>query len=299
MRESGRSGRSSFVDAVTLVLVLGLLVALMAPVTERRTAASRKAECAGNLHQIALGLIQYAMDFDQQFPSVTGFINDSDDTINLFAGDAEESLGLLYDRYIPDANCFRCPSAPPADVAGLACPATGGANASFRLSDLTSYGYDPRHLFTHQFTHQPGVAIMADGGGGVGVNSPNHGGGGQNVLFINGHAKWSTVTKCGYEEALAGADEIYRRDDDGSGGVTLDDNRHDSWLANSRTHEPLPDEFEPRERPSRRKRKPPVAVQEPREEGLSAVSILALAVVVAGGLIALAIVTRPGRKQKD
>jgi len=62
---------------------------------------------------------------------------------------------------------------------------------------------------------------------------------------------------------------------------------------------PAPAAPEPRERPVRRKKEPPVEVQEePREKGSNAVSILALAIVVAGGLVALAIVTRPGRKGK-
>jgi len=227
MRLRKRKG-FTLIEMLVVIVIIGILIGLLLPVLSRVKEKALRAQCASNLHQICLALIQYAMDFDQQFPSVTGFINDSTDEKNIAPGDGPESLGLLYDRYVPDANVFRCPTTPPSSLAGTASPASGGLAPTFRANELTSYGYDCRHLYTHQ----PGVAVVADkpdpaNPGVAGINSLNHDGDGQNVLYIDGHARWVSITKVGYEEA-AWTDEIYLREDTAG----LDDNRHDGFILN-------------------------------------------------------------------
>jgi hypothetical protein len=58
------------------------------------------------------------------------------------------------------------------------------------------------------------LAILADRSGDTGGNSPNHGGGGQNVLFLGGNVRWCVRTTVG-----EGGDDIYlnRRNQVGAG----------------------------------------------------------------------------------
>jgi len=247
--------------------------------------------------------VQYSNDWDGLFPAVPGVVKSASTTQGVAPqGSGEESLGILFDVYIPDADIFRCPSAPPRDRKyGPASGFESGArNPSFRRYDLTSYAYDPRH----HSAHKPGGALAADSGGGDGVNSPNHHGRGQNGLYLDGHVKWMTRTDVGYAD-----DEIYVRNNN------LADPRTDSWVINSRTHKPRPVSVRDDEETDTREEEPPVA-EEPEPEpkpkpkpkpgavsepeagpGSLMLFLVPLSIVLAGGLIALAIVMRPSRKE--
>jgi len=228
-------GGSDFKTLIAVVLLGGFVWVLTRPLVDSSfRERARRSMCANNLHQIALALVQYANDHGGDFPAVPGVVKATADAPGEAPeGSGEESLGLLFcDAYVPEIKGFWCPTAPPGDhdAYGQARPASGRRNPSFREHDLTSYAYDPRH----REDHKPGVALVADRGGGAGVNSPNLGGYGQNVLYLDGSVKWRTETDCGYD-----GDEIYVRNDE------LADKRCDSWLTNSRPEltEPTPEEL--------------------------------------------------------
>jgi len=232
-----RNPTLTFAGVIALLFAAAVLVVLLLPILSHIHPRALRAQCASNLHSLSLALIQYAMDYNHEFPAAPGVIKSTKDTPGIAPkGSGEESYGLLYDRYVPDANVFRCPTTTPRDPAELARPASGGRNLvlrnpSFRKNDLTSYAYDPRHTYEHE----PGVAIVADRGGGAGINSPNHDGDGQNVLYVDGHVKWRANTNCGYGSdggESRGGDEIYVRND------ALRDKTHDSWLINSKGRTP-------------------------------------------------------------
>jgi len=183
---------------------------LLLPVLYFAREYALRAQCASNLHCcFGLALVQYASDYGNEFPSVTGF-NTATSAVPLSPGEGEESLWMLYPKYMPDAKLYRCPTTPPRD------PVDSATEPYRPGQDLCSYGYDPRH----RYTDKPGVAIVADQPGGRGVNSPNHGGEGQNVLYIDGHVEWKSTTDVGCND-----DEIYA-DDSG----TIPDKRDDSWI---------------------------------------------------------------------
>jgi len=217
-----RPAKITFAGLVWIILTMGLLVTLLAAVQKGSVRErSYRAECAGNLHHITLALVQYSFDHDGDFPAVPGVRTATKNSPGLAPpGSGEESLGLLFGEYIPDfaLSFFWCWSSPP--TVTTAEPASGGRNPSFRNNDTCSFAYDPRHTADHK----PDVALVADRGGGKGVNSPNHQGDGQNILYFDGHVKWMTSTNCGY-----GNDEIYVRNDG------LADPREDSWLTNSKS----------------------------------------------------------------
>jgi len=219
-----RPSKITFTGLIWIILVTGLFAALMGTIKIRSKEKALRAECASNLHQIGLALLQYANEHGGAFPAGPGVVKSTKDAPGVAPpGSGEESLGVLYDVYVPVIYIFRCPEAPePRDSARHARPAVGGRNPSFREYDFCSYAYDPRH----NADHPANVAIVGDRGGERGVNSPNHKrddpkSDGQSVLYVDGHAKWKTITNCGYD-----GDEIYVRNDE------LADPRKDTWLIN-------------------------------------------------------------------
>ncbi len=236
-----RPARITFAGLVWVILTTGLLATLLGAVLKGGVRErARRSGCASSLHHLTLAMVQYTNDWDGLFPAVPGVRPATKNSPGLAPpGSGEESLGLLFDVYIPEIRCFWCPSAPPGEADRIGYypyssspAASGGRSPFFREHDLPSFAYDPRP----HAADKPGGALVADRGGGKGVNSPNHQFDGQNVLFLDGHVKWETQTDCGYGGARwgggPGGDEIYVRNDE------LANPREDTWLTNSKGPSP-------------------------------------------------------------
>jgi len=190
----------TLVEVIAIVILALVLIGLMIPAVTCSREPARRAECTDHLRQIGMALAQYARDHGGDFPATPDVVKSMANVPGSApAGSGRESLGLLYDFYVPDIRVFWCPSEPPAML--TAEPASGGRNLFFRDNDTCSYAYDPRHYSGNK----PGIALVADKGGGKGINSPNHYDG-QIVLYLDGRARWETSTDCGYDD-----DEIYVR----------------------------------------------------------------------------------------
>ena len=61
----------TLVELLVIVAIIGLLFALLLPAVQAAREASRRAQCANNLHQIGIGLQAYVSDFGV-FPAGCG-----------------------------------------------------------------------------------------------------------------------------------------------------------------------------------------------------------------------------------
>ncbi len=225
----GRRGQTLF-DVIVVVVIVAGLGGLIFSLLAASNRATRRAMCASNLQQLGRALRLYAADNHEKFPNVSG--------------GPMASLGVFFPGYISDGTVFRCPVAyeaklitgkdirkigPPGprapadspsesdapDGQAAGDPPAPGTRASRFLdsavgsftSEHSDYGYDPDHAPAHD----PGVAIAADKGAAK-VNSPNHGGDGQNVLYVGGKVEWHDTSDCGYK-----GDHIYLEGFDGEG----------------------------------------------------------------------------------
>jgi len=177
----GRGGLT-LVEIIVVVAVLGLLVAVALAARVHIIENARRMNCASNLRQIGLAFKQYAQDNDNRLPSTWGN-NEHGSWERRGAG--HNSCDLVYPDYVDSAKIFSCPSdfSEWQDTNGYSYP-IGGLPAS-------SFSYDPRHADTRNAD----VVIMADRtpAGAAGKNSPNHGGAGQNMLYIDFHVEWSAT----------------------------------------------------------------------------------------------------------
>lgn len=194
--EQPHSGSNAVINVMAVVLISVVALGLLLPMFCSPCVYAPRAACLSNIRQIGLALIQYAGEYDGQYPPP------------LNPDDADEPAQyrfayLLKYGYLSSAKVFQCPSAKgkvrpdfdKLDGGRFMSPSLRSICTHVLADDMVSYGFDPdasRH-------DHPARAILADRPPDAGrnvpstQNSPNHNGDGQNVAYVDGHVKWQTT----------------------------------------------------------------------------------------------------------
>ena len=192
------------IGAAAAVLLIGLMSLVPAVRHQQRTAD--RLGCADNLRQVGLALNQYASTY-QSYPYVdpscpASYIGTS--FVQL------QEAGLLHDAGILQCPCSGCATdrdeLPRFDeMLGREHRRPGACRDEVRGDYAYHLGYRdgrgrsgpiPADVGDHLAlaADQPSFVIgEADDGVILRGNSPNHGGGGQNVLFTGGHVDWRRI----------------------------------------------------------------------------------------------------------
>ncbi len=195
----------TLIELLVVIAIIGILAGILLPVLSRARESARKTQCASNVKQIGMGLIMYANENNEQFPtSTTGSM---------------ASLVLLFPDYVSDPRTFNCPSDTSVTITTNAKIAEGTA---FKKNQ-SSYGYDGNHTQASEAD----VALLADRPTNndsnlpTSANSPNHGGTvnaystadvagrGQNIVYVDGHVEFVITEKAGWYD---GSDPPVRDD---------------------------------------------------------------------------------------
>ncbi len=191
----------TLIELLVVIAIIGVLAGILLPVLSRARESSRRTQCMSNIKQIGMGLIMYANENSDTFPSDTAYSG---------ASPAMRGLNLLYDTYVSDNKFFNCPSDTTVTVAtnaGMSTSTSGGTEAF--TSTQSSYGYDRSH--TH--TDAADVAILADrppATPSATASTANHNGRGQNVVYVDGHVEFVNSPLAGwYSSDGTTRDNIY------------------------------------------------------------------------------------------
>ena len=187
MRISKFNKGFTLIELLVVIAIIGILAGILLPVLSRARESARKTQCMSNVKQIGMGLIMYANENIETFPSSTTGSND-----------AMISLNLLYDTYISDNKVFNCPSdttVTAATNAGMSVSTSGG-NEYF-TSTQSSYGYDR----SHTQADDADVALAADRPPvtpSATASTANHNSRGQNVVYVDGHVEFVNSPLAGW-----------------------------------------------------------------------------------------------------
>ncbi|HPO73310.1 MAG TPA: DUF1559 domain-containing protein [Armatimonadota bacterium] len=107
-----KKGRSAFtlIELLVVIAIIAILAAILFPVFARARENARKASCQSNLKQLAMGLLQYAQDYDERFP----YANRSVPTDTSLPGGTWSAGTAFWQQlvypYFNNVEVFTCPS---------------------------------------------------------------------------------------------------------------------------------------------------------------------------------------------
>jgi prepilin-type N-terminal cleavage/methylation domain-containing protein/prepilin-type processing-associated H-X9-DG protein len=179
----------TLIELLVVIAIIGILAGILLPVLSRARESARKTQCMSNVKQIGMGLIMYANENSEGFPSDSAYSGSSP---------AMRGLNLLYDTYVSDNRIFNCTSDATVTAAlnsGMSASTSGGTEAF--TSTQCSYGYDRAHTQTNDAD----VALVADRPPATPsstASTANHNGRGQNVVYVDGHVEFVNSPLAGW-----------------------------------------------------------------------------------------------------
>jgi prepilin-type N-terminal cleavage/methylation domain-containing protein/prepilin-type processing-associated H-X9-DG protein len=201
----------TLIELLVVIAIIGILAGILLPVLSRARESARKTQCMSNVKQIGMGLIMYANENSETFPSDSAYGGASPST---------RGLNLLYDTYISDNKVFNCTSDTTVTAAlnsGMSASTSGGTEAF--TSTQCSYGYDRAHTQADDAD----VALAADrppATPSATASTANHNGRGQNVVYVDGHVEFVNSPLAGwYASDGTTRDNIYMDDAATTGGT--------------------------------------------------------------------------------
>jgi hypothetical protein len=193
-----RRGRP--IDWMVAAVLLFLAGGLVMPMLARQWREQRRVACENNLRKYWVGLQAYADRSEDDFPRVEA--------------DGPRAVAGIFVPILTDAGLVQ-------DVS-IACPAHGQREPlGCTVADLENLYRDSRSQFwtvahdlaghyAYSLGYEDGhtlrglrrgsgdeLPILADGASTDGRNSSNHGGAGQNVLFVGGNVRWCVLPTVG------------------------------------------------------------------------------------------------------
>ena len=110
-RTTDRQLAFTLIELLVVISIIGILASILFPVFARARENARRTNCASNLKQLALGVMQYTQDYDETYPLL---VRNSNST-GAFKSGYNPSANFFYwpDRllpYVKSIQVFYCPN---------------------------------------------------------------------------------------------------------------------------------------------------------------------------------------------
>jgi prepilin-type N-terminal cleavage/methylation domain-containing protein/prepilin-type processing-associated H-X9-DG protein len=205
-RSDRRLAGFTLIELLVVIAIIAILASILFPVFSRAREKARTASCASNMKQIALAMLMYTDDYDEQLPQAT---------TNWTPAPAD--VGLTFDvaimPYMRNEQILLCPSYKSACACGCGAIRRGYAQTHYTTLDTAagincSYMggfYDPsrtvllaeKGAYGPQHCSDASIEDFYQSGGGAGNLYKSRGSvklrhnGGNNFAYVDGHVKFA------------------------------------------------------------------------------------------------------------
>lgn len=233
-RYAGRRG-FTLIELLVVVAVIALLAAILFPVFGMAREKARRSACSSNMKQIGLALLQYAQDFDETMPTMSGTQSGNcatgpectspGDTVWNYSTTTNQNWIKCIYPYINSWAFFHCPSA--VNNTGTNHIPSGNSansylvNAALLQRHLSAMSAPSALIWAQESPTISRQALARPRTTGASVTLPIKSGpsgtdlnawwyqpggvdhlhqGGCNLLFADGHVKWRTADSVAAKE---------------------------------------------------------------------------------------------------
>ncbi|MDR3709451.1 MAG: DUF1559 domain-containing protein [Capsulimonadaceae bacterium] len=134
----------TLIELLVVIAIIAILAAILFPVFATAREKARQTQCASNMKEISLAILQYVQDNDEMFPAQAAYSLSGGQWL---ADGAHPSWLDLQAPYLKSAAISNCPSDPypPTTSSNTAYPVAGasGPNASYAINEYLVSRYFP------------------------------------------------------------------------------------------------------------------------------------------------------------